>query len=169
MSRICFQSYNVGGEVTSDLPVVGWWWVREPGTSLSFWSLFEVFHNNYNEKGDFESDFNEWTFCSPPDGKWSAEGGLRALNEFAEDQLSGLGCFVEKLFQGSGAIGWCWNCNLRYTWRQGLVSGEWSLEKSPRASKKAGAQASWMRRGQGQSQALPRPNGQIQTCLCSLW
>lgn len=42
-------------------------------------------------------------FLQPPDGKWSAEGGLRALNEFAEDQLSGLGCFVEQLFQGSGS------------------------------------------------------------------
>lgn len=43
--------------------------MEDCGTSLSLGSLFEIFHNNYNKKGDFESGFNVGTFCSPLDGK----------------------------------------------------------------------------------------------------
>ena len=71
MSRICFKSYNVGGEeATMSCQLQGGdESMEDQGTSLSLWSLFEIVHNNYNKKGDFEPNFDERTFCSPLDGK----------------------------------------------------------------------------------------------------
>lgn len=62
------------------------------------WDIFEIFYNNYKKEDFDESDVNEWTFFSPLDAKWN-DGGLRAWNMFAEEQISSLECFVKGIFR----------------------------------------------------------------------
>lgn len=122
------------------------------------------------KKGDFESGFNERTFCSPLDGKWSAEGGLRALNEFAEDQLSGLECFVGQAFQGPRSHWLVFKLWFEIHLEAGFSAWRMELLKmSPRASKRQEHRLPGRGETRSKSGSALAKWPQITGFFCSLW